>query len=149
MDLKQKCDGSMSIIPIPSLKVSDLFYYFALLHGIFSGKTEYQTTKTNKARRSASFERRPSKRYSRRTLQMKGKRTSVLRSIIQCEDQVIISFKNSGQEFCHCLLLFWIFKIRFSLIHLRDLMYLSEKLVSKPACLAGKTSMKITQQVLV
>ncbi|XP_029874635.2 band 4.1-like protein 5 isoform X5 [Aquila chrysaetos chrysaetos] len=38
----------------------------------YSGKTEYQTTKTNKARRSASFERRPSKRYSRRTLQMKG-----------------------------------------------------------------------------
>uniref|UniRef100_A0A8B9G580 Band 4.1-like protein 5 n=1 Tax=Amazona collaria TaxID=241587 RepID=A0A8B9G580_9PSIT len=40
----------------------------------YSGKTEYQTTKTNKARRSASFERRPSKRYSRRTLQMKGQR---------------------------------------------------------------------------
>ncbi|NXL51016.1 E41L5 protein, partial [Podilymbus podiceps] len=39
----------------------------------YSGKTEYQTTKTNKARRSSSFERRPSKRYSRRTLQMKGK----------------------------------------------------------------------------
>ncbi|NWZ19367.1 E41L5 protein, partial [Asarcornis scutulata] len=39
----------------------------------YSGKTEYQTTKTNKARRSASFERRPSKRYSRRTLQTKGK----------------------------------------------------------------------------
>ncbi|XP_032209780.1 band 4.1-like protein 5 isoform X6 [Mustela erminea] len=38
----------------------------------YSGKTEYQTTKTNKPRRSASFERRPSKRYSRRTLQMKG-----------------------------------------------------------------------------
>uniref|UniRef100_A0A8B9F2I1 FERM domain-containing protein n=1 Tax=Amazona collaria TaxID=241587 RepID=A0A8B9F2I1_9PSIT len=44
----------------------------------YSGKTEYQTTKTNKARRSASFERRPSKRYSRRTLQMKGKRPSFL-----------------------------------------------------------------------
>uniref|UniRef100_A0A8C4UQW6 Erythrocyte membrane protein band 4.1 like 5 n=1 Tax=Falco tinnunculus TaxID=100819 RepID=A0A8C4UQW6_FALTI len=42
----------------------------------YSGKTEYQTTKTNKARRSASFERRPSKRYSRRTLQMKGKSTA-------------------------------------------------------------------------
>ncbi|XP_039175293.1 band 4.1-like protein 5 [Crotalus tigris] len=38
----------------------------------YSGKTEYQTTKTNKARRSASFERRPSKRYSRRTLQMRA-----------------------------------------------------------------------------
>uniref|UniRef100_A0A8D0HQ20 Erythrocyte membrane protein band 4.1 like 5 n=1 Tax=Sphenodon punctatus TaxID=8508 RepID=A0A8D0HQ20_SPHPU len=40
----------------------------------YSGKTEYQTTKTNKARRSTSFERRPSKRYSRRTLQMRGNR---------------------------------------------------------------------------
>ncbi|XP_031417312.1 band 4.1-like protein 5 isoform X2 [Clupea harengus] len=35
----------------------------------YSGKTEYQTTKGNKARRSASFERRPSRRYSRRTMQ--------------------------------------------------------------------------------
>uniref|UniRef100_A0A8C9SSJ9 Band 4.1-like protein 5 n=1 Tax=Scleropages formosus TaxID=113540 RepID=A0A8C9SSJ9_SCLFO len=38
----------------------------------YSGKTEYQTTKANKARRSASFERRPSRRYSRRSLQHKG-----------------------------------------------------------------------------
>ncbi|KAM6979063.1 band 4.1-like protein 5 isoform 1-T1 [Tautogolabrus adspersus] len=38
----------------------------------YSGKTEYQTTKANKARRSASFERRPSRRYSRRTMQHRG-----------------------------------------------------------------------------
>ncbi|XP_053327143.1 band 4.1-like protein 5 [Spea bombifrons] len=38
----------------------------------YSGKTEYQTTKSSKPRRSSSFERRPSKRYSRRTLQMRG-----------------------------------------------------------------------------
>ncbi|XP_059768026.1 band 4.1-like protein 5 isoform X2 [Balaenoptera ricei] len=38
----------------------------------YSGKTEYQTTKTNKARRSTSFERRPSKRYSRRALQVQA-----------------------------------------------------------------------------
>ncbi|XP_058247362.1 band 4.1-like protein 5 isoform X5 [Hemibagrus wyckioides] len=38
----------------------------------YSGKTEYQTTKANKARRSATFERRPSRRYSRRTLQNRG-----------------------------------------------------------------------------
>uniref|UniRef100_A0A1A7XI14 Band 4.1-like protein 5 n=1 Tax=Iconisemion striatum TaxID=60296 RepID=A0A1A7XI14_9TELE len=38
----------------------------------YSGKTEYQTTKASKARRSASFERRPSRRYSRRTLQNRG-----------------------------------------------------------------------------
>ncbi|XP_053568144.1 band 4.1-like protein 5 [Bombina bombina] len=38
----------------------------------YSGKTEYQTTKSSKPRRSASFERRPSKRYSRRTLQSRA-----------------------------------------------------------------------------
>ncbi|XP_078726359.1 band 4.1-like protein 5 isoform X1 [Lampetra fluviatilis] len=32
----------------------------------YSGRTEYQTTRMSKARRSTSFERRPSKRYSRR-----------------------------------------------------------------------------------
>ncbi|NWW74976.1 E41L5 protein, partial [Climacteris rufus] len=61
----------------------------------YSGKTEYQTTKTNKARRSASFERRPSKRYSRRTLQMKGKRPSILTSRVQWEIQAITSLKPS------------------------------------------------------
>lgn len=85
----------MSSVCILSLKISDLFHCYVFLHGIVSGKTEYQTTKTNKARRSASFERRPSKRYSRRTLQMKGKRPSVLRSIIYCENQIMISFKGS------------------------------------------------------
>uniref|UniRef100_A0A673H6M4 Band 4.1-like protein 5 n=1 Tax=Sinocyclocheilus rhinocerous TaxID=307959 RepID=A0A673H6M4_9TELE len=40
----------------------------------YSGKTEYQTTKANKARRSASFERRPSRRYSRRTMQNRGEK---------------------------------------------------------------------------
>lgn len=39
---------------------------------LLSGKTEYQTTKANKARRSASFERRPSRRYSRRTMHNRG-----------------------------------------------------------------------------
>uniref|UniRef100_A0AAX7T4D5 FERM domain-containing protein n=1 Tax=Astatotilapia calliptera TaxID=8154 RepID=A0AAX7T4D5_ASTCA len=38
----------------------------------YSGKTEYQTTKASKARRSASFERRPSRRYSRRTMHSRG-----------------------------------------------------------------------------
>uniref|UniRef100_H3C844 Band 4.1-like protein 5 n=1 Tax=Tetraodon nigroviridis TaxID=99883 RepID=H3C844_TETNG len=41
----------------------------------YSGKTEYQTTKASKARRSASFERRPSRRYSRRTMQNRGENT--------------------------------------------------------------------------
>ncbi|XP_067265075.1 band 4.1-like protein 5 isoform X1 [Chanodichthys erythropterus] len=43
----------------------------------YSGKTEYQTTKANKARRSASFERRPSRRYSRRTMQNRGPNRSL------------------------------------------------------------------------
>ncbi|XP_062862692.1 band 4.1-like protein 5 isoform X2 [Trichomycterus rosablanca] len=38
----------------------------------YSGKTEYQTTKANKARRSTTFERRPSRRYSRRTMQSRA-----------------------------------------------------------------------------
>ncbi|XP_063790056.1 band 4.1-like protein 5 isoform X2 [Pseudophryne corroboree] len=38
----------------------------------YSGKTEYQTTKSSKPRRSTSFERRPSKRYSRRTMLMRA-----------------------------------------------------------------------------
>ncbi len=32
----------------------------------FSGRTEFQTAKTNKSRRSMQFERRPSQRFSRR-----------------------------------------------------------------------------------
>ncbi|KAJ0070675.1 hypothetical protein NL108_017406, partial [Boleophthalmus pectinirostris] len=43
----------------------------------YSGKTEYQTTKANKARRSASFERRPSRRYSRRTMHNRGQLNTV------------------------------------------------------------------------
>uniref|UniRef100_H3B2H9 Erythrocyte membrane protein band 4.1 like 5 n=1 Tax=Latimeria chalumnae TaxID=7897 RepID=H3B2H9_LATCH len=39
----------------------------------YSGKTEYQTTKGNKVRnRTASFERRPSRRYSRRTMRQRN-----------------------------------------------------------------------------
>uniref|UniRef100_A0A4W3HT86 Band 4.1-like protein 5 n=1 Tax=Callorhinchus milii TaxID=7868 RepID=A0A4W3HT86_CALMI len=38
----------------------------------YSGRTEYQTTKTGKPRRQASFERRPSRRYSRRSTQLRG-----------------------------------------------------------------------------
>uniref|UniRef100_UPI00398F873E band 4.1-like protein 5 isoform X2 n=1 Tax=Pristiophorus japonicus TaxID=55135 RepID=UPI00398F873E len=38
----------------------------------YSGRTEYQTTKTSKPRRQASFERRPSRRYSRRSTQQRA-----------------------------------------------------------------------------
>ncbi|KAH0500468.1 Band 4.1-like protein 5 [Microtus ochrogaster] len=56
----------------------------------YSGKTEYQTTKTNKARRSTSFERRPSKRYSRRTLQMKDGVVEKEKLVIFINELVII-----------------------------------------------------------
>ncbi|XP_054430984.1 band 4.1-like protein 5 isoform X1 [Pteronotus mesoamericanus] len=57
----------------------------------YSGKTEYQTTKTNKARRSTSFERRPSKRYSRRTLQMKA-------STARPEELSNVSTQSNGSQ---------------------------------------------------
>ncbi|XP_038646235.1 band 4.1-like protein 5 [Scyliorhinus canicula] len=38
----------------------------------YSGRTEYQTTKTSKPRRQVSFERRPSRRYSRRSMQYRA-----------------------------------------------------------------------------
>ncbi|XP_075687139.1 band 4.1-like protein 5 [Rhinoderma darwinii] len=44
----------------------------------YSGKTEYQTTKSSKPRRSSSFERRPSKRYSRRTLLNRAARPDLI-----------------------------------------------------------------------
>ncbi|NWJ11475.1 E41L5 protein, partial [Crypturellus undulatus] len=63
----------------------------------YSGKTEYQTTKTNKARRSASFERRPSKRYSRRTLQMKGK-LSTLHCAVHIPNNAVTNQNNGSQQ---------------------------------------------------
>ncbi|XP_072435989.1 band 4.1-like protein 5 isoform X4 [Chiloscyllium punctatum] len=38
----------------------------------YSGRTEYQTTKVSKPRRQVSFERRPSRRYSRRSTQQRA-----------------------------------------------------------------------------
>lgn len=40
--------------------------FYNLKFGCYSGRTEYQTTQTNRARRSVQFERRPSQRYARR-----------------------------------------------------------------------------------
>ncbi|XP_062434805.1 band 4.1-like protein 5 isoform X2 [Rhea pennata] len=62
----------------------------------YSGKTEYQTTKTNKARRSASFERRPSKRYSRRTLQMKAHVARIEETSIP--NSAVINQNNGSQQ---------------------------------------------------
>uniref|UniRef100_A0A3B4YJ98 Erythrocyte membrane protein band 4.1 like 5 n=1 Tax=Seriola lalandi dorsalis TaxID=1841481 RepID=A0A3B4YJ98_SERLL len=55
----------------------------------YSGKTEYQTTKANKARRSASFERRPSRRYSRRTMQNRGEVLSSGNGVSSSKDNKI------------------------------------------------------------
>ncbi|XP_074071080.1 band 4.1-like protein 5 isoform X2 [Macrotis lagotis] len=60
----------------------------------YSGKTEYQTTKTNKARRSTSFERRPSKRYSRRTLQTRANAVKPEESSLQKN----VSTQNNGSQ---------------------------------------------------
>ncbi|XP_053453691.1 band 4.1-like protein 5 isoform X1 [Nycticebus coucang] len=62
----------------------------------YSGKTEYQTTKTNKARRSTSFERRPSKRYSRRTLQMKASTCTAKLEELGIHNNV--SIQNNGSQ---------------------------------------------------
>lgn len=68
-----KKNPSVDFLPLMCLITVDLEVSYSCYYlTYFSGKTEYQTTKTNKARRSTSFERRPSKRYSRRTLQMQG-----------------------------------------------------------------------------
>ncbi|KYO18213.1 band 4.1-like protein 5 isoform X1 [Alligator mississippiensis] len=61
----------------------------------YSGKTEYQTTKTNKARRSSSFERRPSKRYSRRTLQMRANVTKLEETSIPNN---VVNQNNGSQQ---------------------------------------------------
>ncbi|XP_025065129.1 band 4.1-like protein 5 isoform X4 [Alligator sinensis] len=61
----------------------------------YSGKTEYQTTKTNKARRSSSFERRPSKRYSRRTLQMRANSTKLEETSIPNN---VVNQNNGSQQ---------------------------------------------------
>uniref|UniRef100_A0A3Q4HNQ0 Erythrocyte membrane protein band 4.1 like 5 n=1 Tax=Neolamprologus brichardi TaxID=32507 RepID=A0A3Q4HNQ0_NEOBR len=54
----------------------------------YSGKTEYQTTKASKARRSASFERRPSRRYSRRTMHSRGDMNKSKNSHVCCKQTV-------------------------------------------------------------
>ncbi|XP_074157906.1 band 4.1-like protein 5 isoform X2 [Sminthopsis crassicaudata] len=60
----------------------------------YSGKTEYQTTKTNKARRSTSFERRPSKRYSRRTMQTRANAVKPEESSLQKN----VPTQNNGSQ---------------------------------------------------
>lgn len=42
------------------------FYFDYENNTFFSGKTEFQTTQQNRARRTVQFERRPSQRYARR-----------------------------------------------------------------------------------
>lgn len=60
----------------------------------YSGKTEYQTTKSSKPRRSASFERRPSKRYSRRTLMNRGGRPDFTNTALRNDPAI----QNNGSQ---------------------------------------------------
>ncbi|KAB0398673.1 hypothetical protein E2I00_013128 [Balaenoptera physalus] len=69
----------------------------------YSGKTEYQTTKTNKARRSTSFERRPSKRYSRRALPVQGDVQPCLRGLLFLTLRPVLLL-GAGQEAASVLL---------------------------------------------
>uniref|UniRef100_A0A8D0CLQ5 Erythrocyte membrane protein band 4.1 like 5 n=1 Tax=Scleropages formosus TaxID=113540 RepID=A0A8D0CLQ5_SCLFO len=66
----------------------------------YSGKTEYQATKACKARRSASFERRPSRRYSRRTLQPKGEVLYYVTGYIFCAACPSTKNPNPHEFFC-------------------------------------------------
>lgn len=43
-----------------------IFKFMILMFVCCSGKTEFQTTQQNRARRTVQFERRPSQRYARR-----------------------------------------------------------------------------------
>ncbi|KAM3916995.1 band 4.1-like protein 5 [Leptodactylus fuscus] len=62
----------------------------------YSGKTEYQTTKSSKPRRSSSFERRPSKRYSRRTLLNRAQ--SQRPDLINAERSELANHPNGAQQ---------------------------------------------------
>ncbi|XP_075465894.1 band 4.1-like protein 5 isoform X1 [Ascaphus truei] len=66
----------------------------------YSGKTEYQTTKTSKPRRSSSFERRPSKRYSRRTMQMRAQaaKSDAAKSEAASSQNIPINQTNGSQQ---------------------------------------------------
>uniref|UniRef100_A0A673B1C4 Band 4.1-like protein 5 n=1 Tax=Sphaeramia orbicularis TaxID=375764 RepID=A0A673B1C4_9TELE len=74
----------------------------------YSGKTEYQTTKANKARRSASFERRPSRRYSRRTMQNRGEHNTQNKpfslSFSSCGYNELFCVCSSVSPLCSCSL---------------------------------------------
>uniref|UniRef100_A0A3Q2X9V6 Erythrocyte membrane protein band 4.1 like 5 n=1 Tax=Haplochromis burtoni TaxID=8153 RepID=A0A3Q2X9V6_HAPBU len=61
----------------------------------YSGKTEYQTTKASKARRSASFERRPSRRYSRRTMHSRGEALSSGNGVNSSKDRKVTPSRSA------------------------------------------------------
>nr|XP_033800851.1 band 4.1-like protein 5 [Geotrypetes seraphini] len=61
----------------------------------YSGKTEYQTTKSSKARRSSTFERKPSKRYSRRTMLVKA---NIAKPELASGQNSVLKQNNGSQE---------------------------------------------------
>ena len=63
----------------------------------FSGRTEYQTTQTNRARRSVQFERRPSQRYARRQSHVVRERQIQQRDRITEETPAVVT-RNREQS---------------------------------------------------
>ena len=62
------------------LDMYSIQYSVCTMHYIFfSGRTEYQTASTNRARRSVKFERTASKRYSRRPTFEKREREEAMK----------------------------------------------------------------------
>lgn len=67
--------------------------------GVFdcrSGKTEFQTTQTNRARRSVQFERRPSQRYARRQSHvMRERQRNVVANVTPAPTPVVTTVEEA------------------------------------------------------
>uniref|UniRef100_A0A336MMM4 CSON002332 protein n=1 Tax=Culicoides sonorensis TaxID=179676 RepID=A0A336MMM4_CULSO len=66
----------------------------------YSGKTEFQTTQQNKARRTVQFERRPSQRFARRQSHVLRERIKIenLDSNGSCQDSAVTHCDTSDKE---------------------------------------------------
>lgn len=59
-------DHGLDIGKLANKYIFILIYITNIQYFYLSGKTEFQTTQLNRARRTVQFERRPSQRYARR-----------------------------------------------------------------------------------
>lgn len=75
-------------------KVITIFDYF------ISGKTEFQTTQLNRARRTVQFERRPSQRYARRQSHVLRERQKYINILI-----IYILYNNNHLFYNICIIL--------------------------------------------